>query len=65
MDVPNLIAEAKRVLSEEGLLQHYDEHGGGGSSINICSSQALGTQLEFMLGGVDELVDLALKDGNN
>ena len=64
MDVPNLIAEAKQVLSEEGLLQHYDEHGGG-SSINICSSQALGTQLEFMLGGVDELVDLALKDGSN
>eukprot|EP00986_Skeletonema_menzelii_P006681 scaffold2532_cov79-Skeletonema_menzelii.AAC.42 len=59
VDVPNLIAEAKQVLGEEGLLQHYDY-----GSINICSSQALGTQLEFMLGGVDELVALALKDGN-
>jgi len=59
VDVPNLIAEAKQVLGEEGLLQH-DEYG----PINILSSQALGTQLEFMLGGVDELVDLTLKDGN-
>jgi len=58
VDVPNLIAEAKQVLGEEGLLQH-DEYG----PINILSSQALGTQLEFMLGGVDELVDLTLKDG--
>ncbi|KAK1744558.1 sirohydrochlorin ferrochelatase [Skeletonema marinoi] len=59
VDVPNLIAEAKQVLGEEGLLQH-DEYG----PVNILSSQALGTQLEFMLGGVDELVDLTLKDGN-
>lgn len=55
VDVPNLIAEAKEVLGGEGLL-----HG----AVNILSSQALGTQLEFMLGGVDELVDLALKDHN-
>jgi len=60
VDVPNLIAEAKQVLGQEGLLQHDDEYG----PINILSSQALGTQLEFMLGGVDELVDLTLKDGN-
>ena len=56
VDVPHLISEAKQILGEEGLLQN--------GSINILSSQALGTQLEFMLGGVDELVDLALKEGN-
>jgi len=54
VDVPNLIAEAKEVLGGEGLLLQGE--------VNILSSQALGTQLEFMLGGVDELVDLALKD---
>jgi sirohydrochlorin ferrochelatase len=61
VDVPNLIAEAKLSLEEEGLL-HHDENDGGGF-VNILTSQALGTQLEFMLGGVDELVNLTLKDG--
>jgi hypothetical protein len=61
VDVPNLIAEAKLSLEEEGLL-HHDENNGGGF-VNILTSQALGTQLEFMLGGVDELVNLTLKDG--
>ena len=56
VDVPNLIAEARKLLDEEGLLQDDDS-----GSINIVTSQALGTQLEYMLGGVNELVDFALK----
>ena len=63
VDVPNLIAEAKEILGCEGLLQQCDDDDDG--LVNILSSQALGTQLEFMLGGVDELVDMALKDGSN
>jgi hypothetical protein len=53
-----LIAEAKDVLSDEGLLFNQLD----GTTVNIMTSQALGSQLEFMLGGVDELVDLALKE---
>jgi hypothetical protein len=49
VDVPNLIAEAKQSLRDEG----YDH-------VSILTSPALGTQLEFMLGGVNDLVEMAL-----
>ena len=54
-DVPNLLAEAKTVLNEEGALS-LD----GNDSIEIIMSDALGTHTESMLGAVDKLVDLAL-----
>ncbi len=62
VDVPNLIAEAKQLLEEEGLLQQQQQQY---SFVNILTSQALGTQLEFMLGGVDELVNLTLNNSSN
>eukprot|EP00571_Detonula_confervacea_P015076 CAMPEP_0172309492 /NCGR_PEP_ID=MMETSP1058-20130122/9757_1 /TAXON_ID=83371 /ORGANISM="Detonula confervacea, Strain CCMP 353" /LENGTH=256 /DNA_ID=CAMNT_0013022121 /DNA_START=119 /DNA_END=889 /DNA_ORIENTATION=+ len=49
-DVPELIAEARGILAEEGLLN------------DILVSKALGTHLESMLGAVDVLVESALDE---
>lgn len=54
-DVPNLIEEAKAVLSEEGAMTLKSER-----MIEIIVSDALGTHTESMLGAVDSLVDSAL-----
>ena len=51
-DVPQLIDEAKLILSEEGLVND------GGD--NILVSHALGTHMEGMLSVVDDLVESAL-----
>jgi hypothetical protein len=55
VDVPNLIAEAKAILDQEGLMSF-----GGEERIEVIVSDALGTHTESMLGAVDTLVDLAL-----
>jgi sirohydrochlorin ferrochelatase len=55
IDVPNLIAEAKAVLDQEGVTT-LD----GNERIEVIVSDALGTHTESMLGAVDILVDFAL-----
>ncbi|KAL7544047.1 hypothetical protein ACHAXR_013486 [Thalassiosira sp. AJA248-18] len=47
-DIPNLIAEAKGELTEEGV------------DVDILLSNALGTHLDSMLGAVDVLVEQTL-----
>ncbi|KAL7511420.1 hypothetical protein ACHAXN_008372 [Cyclotella atomus] len=54
-DIPNLIEDAKSVLSEEGVMMLSSER-----MVDIIVSDALGTHTESMLGAVDKLVDLAL-----
>jgi len=54
-DVPDLIAEAKDVLREEGVMRSSR-----GKDVEVIVSDALGTQTESMLGAVNVLVDLAL-----
>lgn len=51
-DVPQLIDEAKLILSEEGVFN--------GEGDNILVSHALGTHMEGMLSVVDDLVDWTL-----
>ena len=53
-DVPQLIDEAKLILSEEGKLNDADG--------SILVSHALGTHMDGMLSVVDDLVDWTLKD---
>ena len=55
-DVPNLIAEAKTLLREEGIMTLNAD-----KSVQIIISDALGTHIESMLSAVDKLVDLALE----
>ena len=55
-DVPNLIAEAKNILDEEGVMTLNAD-----KSVQIIVSDALGTHTESMLSAVDKLVDLALE----
>jgi len=50
-DVPQLIEEAKEEFAKEGVV------------VDIVMSNALGTQLESMMGAVDELVELTLNGG--
>ena len=54
-DVPNLLAEAKTVLSKEGVMSQE-----GNECIEIIMSDALGTHTESMLDAVDKLVYFAL-----
>lgn len=56
IDVPNLIAEAKALLDEEGVMTS-----GGSERIEVIVSDALGTHTDSMLGAVGTLVDMALK----
>eukprot|EP00804_Cyclotella_cryptica_P024461 CCRYP_019265-RA/>CCRYP_019265-RA protein AED:0.40 eAED:0.40 QI:0/-1/0/1/-1/1/1/0/290 len=55
IDVPNLIAEAKAILDDEGVTTV-----GGNERIEVIVSDALGTHTESMLGAVDTLIDMAL-----
>lgn len=57
-DVPNLINEARRMLIDEGVISLTDETS---TENSILVSDALGTQLECMLRGVDELVENTLR----
>jgi sirohydrochlorin ferrochelatase len=59
-DVPNLIDEARRILVDEGVIpSSIDETS---MDCSILVSDALGTQLECMLRGLDILVENTLSE---
>ena len=62
VDVPNLIAEAKTILGDEGLLGGTQAGDGGKQVVEVLVSNALGSHLESMLGAVDDLVEWTLKE---
>mmetsp|Transcript_30235 Transcript_30235/g.64061 ORF Transcript_30235/g.64061 Transcript_30235/m.64061 type:complete len:1027 (+) Transcript_30235:142-3222(+) len=72
MDVPKLINEARDILNEEGLLDYYDSENDDGRSgkkekkkrVEIISTKALGSNVDSMLGVVDDLVRMTLDKGD-
>eukprot|EP00804_Cyclotella_cryptica_P011075 CCRYP_013551-RB/>CCRYP_013551-RB protein AED:0.09 eAED:0.09 QI:75/-1/1/1/-1/0/1/77/749 len=58
-DVPTLIDDARMVLEEEGLMELSEEEGG---RVEITMSRYLGSDVESILGVVNDLVGEALKE---
>ncbi|EED89052.1 predicted protein [Thalassiosira pseudonana CCMP1335] len=72
VDVPNLIADARVELEEEGLLDYIvantsskedgEEMNKNDAKVEIVMSKSLGSNVDSMLGVVDSLVEIALED---